>query len=336
MYFEATLADKARKFFRLFFGLRAFPPNDITIEVTTRCGRGCAVCFREPLGVKPADMPEGLFLKTLAEIKAAYGGGAPRYLNFVGLGEPFCHPGLEKFLRAAARELPGAQLNVSTGLAPFDREAFSRLVRDGVINRLSVSLDGLEADGPYHRFTPEVKGNFEFIRDFKRANPAFKLRVQTLITSRPAVEAAVRAAADAGAEEIQLMRADLHAFGDGPPAARPGLPEEREIVKAASALAGSLGLRCRNNNSYDFFMDVASAWDSYCLISDDHVFVTAEGDLIPCFYLRGEKFGNLGRQTLAAASASRKKAWLLPRQGDGCLRCDIYKRNHHDRDMEER
>lgn len=334
MYFEATLAEKARKFFRLFFGLRAFPPNDITVEVTTRCARGCAVCFREPLGVKPADMPEELFVKVLAEIKAAYGGGAPRYLNFVGLGEPFCHPALERFLRLAAEKLPGAQLNVSTGLAPFDREAFARLVRDGVINRLSVSLDGLEPDGSFHRFTAEVKGNLEFIRDFKRANPAFTLRVQTLITSRSAVEGAVRAAAAAGAEEIQLMRADLHAFGGKPPASRPGFAEERAVVKAAAALAASLGLRARNNNSYNIFMDIASGWDSYCLIADDHVFITAEGDLIPCFYLREEKFGNLGRQTLAAAAAGRRKAWLIARQGEGCLRCDIYKKRHHDLDKE--
>lgn len=334
MYFEATLAQKARKFFRLFLGLRAFPPNDITIEVTTRCARGCAVCFREPLGVKPADMPEQLFRKVIAEIGAAYGGGAPRYLNFVGLGEPFCHPGLEGFLRLAAKKLPGAQLNVSTGLAPFDREAFARLVRDGVINRLSVSLDGLDPDGPFHRFTDEARGNLEFLAAFKRANPAFTLRVQTLITSRAAVEAAVRRAAEAGAEEIQLMRADLHAFGGKPPAARPGFAQERGIVKAATALAASLGLRARNNNSYNVFMDIASAWDSYCLIADDHVFITAEGDLIPCFYLRSEKFGNLGRQTLAAAAAARKKAWLTARQGDGCLRCDIYKKHHHDLDRE--
>lgn len=332
MYFEATLAQKARKFFRLVFGLRAFPPNDITVEITTRCAAGCAVCFREPLGVKPADMPAGLFSKVISEIKAAYGGGGPRYLNFVGLGEPFCHPELESFLRLAARELPGTRLNLSTGLAPFDREAFSRLAADGALNRLSVSLDGDAPGGAFHKFTEEARGNLNFIAAHKKAHPAFLLRAQVLLTSREGVEAAVRRAAAAGADELQLMRVDLHAFGENPPAERPGFGEERAIVAAAKALAASLGLACRNNNEHNFFMDVASGWDSYCLITDDHVFVTAEGDLIPCFYLRSEKFGNLGLQTLAEAARARKKAWLRARQGEGCQRCDIYKRHHHDRD----
>jgi len=108
MYYEASLADKARKFCRLMAGRRAFPPNDITIEVTTRCGRGCAVCFRGPLGVTPADMAPELYEKVLAGVKAAYRGGGPRYLNFVGLGEPFCHPRLEHYLRLAARVKPPA------------------------------------------------------------------------------------------------------------------------------------------------------------------------------------------------------------------------------------
>lgn len=329
MYYEASFTEKARKFCRLAAGRRAFPPNDITIEVTTRCGRGCAVCFRGPLGVAPADMAPELYAKVLAGIKAAYGGGGPKYLNFVGLGEPFCHPRLEHYLRLAARELPGTQLNLSTGLAPFDRDAFARLAADGVLNRLSVSLDAPEAYGPFHVFTEEVRGNLEAVTAYKRKDPRFLLRAQVLLSSCAGVEAAVRAAAAAGADEVQLLRVDLHAFGDRPPAARPGYAEEREIVRAASALAASLGVRCRNNNSFDLFMDLASGWDRGCLITDDHVFVTAEGDLIPCFYLRGEKFGNLGRQTLAEAAAARKPARARAPEAPGCAGCDIYKRRHH-------
>lgn len=328
MYFEASLASKARKFFRLVLGRYAFPPGDITIEVTTRCERGCAVCFRGPLGVKPADMPPELFDRVLSELKAACGAAGPRYLNFVGLGEPFCHPQLERYLRSAALALPGTELNVSTGLAPFDREAFAGLVRDGVLNRLSVSLDGLEADGPFHRFSEEVRGNFAFIRDLKEKNPGFKLRVQTLMTSFPAVEAAVRHAARAGAEEVQLMRADLHAFGGAPPAGRPGFAEEREIVAAAMALSAELGMRCRNNNSYDIFMDIASRGDKRCLTADDHIFITAEGDVIPCFCLRGVKFGSLASQSLAAACAARERTDFYGSQAGLCRGCDIYKKGH--------
>jgi MoaA/NifB/PqqE/SkfB family radical SAM enzyme len=328
MYFEASLAAKARKFFRLVLGRYAFPPNDITIEVTTRCGRGCAVCFREPLGVTPAEMSPALFGKILFEIKAACGSGGPRYLNFVGLGEPFCHPRLEEFLRLAARELPGTALNVSTGLVPFDRAAFAGLVRDGVLNRLSVSLDTLESDGPYHRFTGEARENFDFLAGFKKKKPGFKLRVQTLITSLPAAEAVVRRAAAAGADEVQLMRADLHAFGDKPPARRPDLAGERKIIAAARRLCAGLGLRCNNNNSYNVFMDIASAGGQRCLASDDHVFITAAGEVLPCFRLRSEKFGGLADRPLAEICEARALTDFYGRQRGLCARCDIYKKGH--------
>lgn len=328
MYFEASLAEKARKFFRLVLGRYAFPPGDITIEVTTRCAGACAVCFREPLGVAPADMPPELFNRVLSGLKEAYGPSGPRYLNFVGLGEPFCHPRLEQFLRQSADALPGTELNVSTGLAPFDRAALAGLVRDGVLNRLSVSLDGLEPDGPYHRFSEEVRGNFDFIRDLKVKNPGFKLRVQTLITSRQTVEAVVKHAAAAGAEEIQLMRADLHAFGGAPPAVRPGFDEERAIVAAAMAMSADLGLRCRNNNSYNLFMDIAAGGGSRCLTADDHIFITAEGDVLPCFCQRGVKFGSLASQSLADACAGRVRTDFYGRQAVLCRGCDIYKKEH--------
>jgi MoaA/NifB/PqqE/SkfB family radical SAM enzyme len=328
MYFESTLPQKARKFFRLVLGRYAFPPGDITIEVTTRCARGCAVCFRGPLGVAPEDMPRELFTRTLERIKAAYKGGGPRYLNFVGLGEPFCRPDLPALLREAAAALPATGLNLSTGLSPFDPAAFEELVRDGVINRLSVSLDGLEEEGAFHGFTREVRGGFEALKLIKARNPQLKIRVQTLLTSSAAVLAAVKYAAAAGAEEIQLMRVDLHAFGANPPAVRPDFARERAIVAEATRLAASLGLACRSNNSYNLPMELASRGGARCLISDDHIFITAAGDVIPCFFLRQVKLGNLAGQTLAEACAARAQRDLYGQQATLCRGCDIYRKEH--------
>lgn len=328
MYFEASLAEKARKFFRLVLKRYAFPPLDITIEVSTKCGQGCTVCFRGPLGVSPADMSYALFTKVLSEIKAACGAGRPRYLNFVGLGEPFCNPELGPMLRLAAKTFPGTALNLSTSLSSFDRAGFAALVKDGVINRLSVSLDGVEPGASFHPFTEEVRGNFAWLKELKERLPGFKIRVQTLITSRAGVEAAVNLAADAGAEEVQLMRVDLHAFKKNPPVSRPPLAEERAIVKAAAELAARRGLRCRNNNSYDLFMDLASAFDKYCLTADDHIFISAEGDVLPCFYLRDVKFGNLAAQTLSGIAAARKNMDFYASQKLYCAGCDIYKKDH--------
>lgn len=328
MYFEADLKEKAAKFFRLALERFSFPPNDITIEVSTRCPQECQVCFREPLGVLPADMSEELFAAVTGRLKEAFGGKGPRYLNFVGLGEPFCNPGLYRMLRLAAQELPGTSLNVSTSLSVLDQAGFAALVEEGVVNRLSVSVDGLETGGAFHPFSERIRNNFAFLRSLKGRHPAFKLRVQTLITSRERVEAAVNFAADNGADEVQLMRVDLHAFAGRAPAARPPFKEERAIVKAARALARRRGLRARNNNSYNIFMDLASALDRRCLTTDDHVFIDAEGGVLPCFYLREVKFGSLAKGSLSEACGSARRLGFYAEQKALCRGCDIYRKKH--------
>jgi MoaA/NifB/PqqE/SkfB family radical SAM enzyme len=328
MYFEATLKDKALKFFRLVSRRYAFPPRDITIEVSTNCGQGCAVCFRKPLGVSAADMDLGLFLKVLGAIASAYSGGQPKYLNFVGLGEPFCNPELGRMLRLARETFPGACLNVSTSLSVLDRAAFAALVEEGIINRLSVSLDSFEPGGSFHPFSETLMQNFIFLKELKPRGKNFKVRVQTLITSAERVASVINFASVMAVDEIQLMRVDLHAFGGKAPVSRPPLEEERAIVRSAMALAARRGLRCRNNNIYNPFMDIASALDKFCLTTDDHVFIDAEGNALPCFYLRKVKLGNLAVQTLAEITKKKRAMDFYGRQAELCRGCDIYKKEH--------
>jgi len=329
MYFEATLKDKALKFFRLVSRRYAFPPRDITIEVSTKCGQGCAVCFRGPLGVVPADMGPGLYSKVLGGLKTAYSGGQPGYLNFVGLGEPFCNPELGGMLRQARETFPGTCLNVSTSLSVLDRPAFAALVEEGLINRISVSLDGLEPGGAYHPFSEALTANFLFLKELKARKNNFKVRVQTLISSAERVAAVVNFAAVMGADELQLMRVDLHAFGGKAPVSRPPLKEERAIVRGAMALAAKRGLRCRNNNIYNAFMDIASALDRFCLATDDHVFIDVTGEVLPCFCLREVKLGNLADQTLAGITDKKRAMDFYERQAELCRGCDIYKKEHY-------
>ena len=323
MYFDASLGEKALKFFRLVLNRYAFPPRDITIEVSTRCGQGCAMCFRGPLGVLPADMDIALYRRVLSNLKTAFGRGQPSYLNFVGLGEPFSNPRLADILRLTAEAFPAAELNVSTGLSALDRDAFEKLAADGIVHRVSVSLDGLDEGGDFHPCSDRIKEDFAFLRDLRAGGKDFKIRVQTLITSQPRVDDALDFAAAMGADEVQLMRVDLHAFGDAPP-----VSQERAIVRAASARAARLGLACRNNNSYDVFMDIASAWGRRCLITDDHIFIDVGGDVLPCFCLRDVKFGNLASMSLAEVCTARTASDFYGRQAELCRGCDIYRRHH--------
>ena len=327
MYFEASLKEKALKFLRLVTKRYAYPPRDITIEVSTRCGLGCAMCFRPALGVPDMDMAPELFARIMAALKTGFGGGAPRYLNFVGLGEPFLNESLAQMLRLAKKTFPETDLNVSTGLSVFDRALMPELAAERVINRVSVSIDSLEAEGPLHPFTAGIRENFGLLCGLK-ASGGFKIRVQILMSSEERVQDVIRFAAGAGADEIQLMRIDLHAFKGRPPVGRPSPEEERAIVRSAAALSAELGLRCLNNNSYNIFMDLASGFDRYCLITDDSVFINVTGGVLPCFYLRDVSFGDLAARPLSEILKNRKGLSFYGRQAALCAGCDIYRRKH--------
>ena len=327
MYFEASLKERALKFLRLVSGSYAGLPNDITIEVSTACGQDCPMCFRAPLGIRAETMPYPLFSSLLDGLKSAFGAKEPRYLNFVGLGEPLLNEALGDMLKLAKKTFPRTALNVSTSLAVPDHALFSALSAENLVNRVSVSIDNPEGGGSLHPFTQGISENLAFLKEMKKKG-GFGIRLQTLITSREAAEKVIGLARNTGADEVQLMRIDLHAFEGAPPVRRPPLAEERAIVAHAERLAAKYGIRCRNNNSYDIFMDLASFFDRRCLITDDSIFIDVQGNVLPCFYLRGFSFGNLSTQTLAEIGETRRASSFYRKQASLCKGCDIYKRKY--------
>lgn len=327
MYFEASLKERALKFLRLVTKRYARLPGDITIEVSTKCAQACPMCFRGPLGIEGRTMDYPLFSGLLDGLRSAFADERPRYLNFVGLGEPFCNEALGDMLKLAKKTLPGTSLNVSTSLAVPDHALFSTLSEENLVNRISVSIDDPGGGGSLHPFSRQISENLAFLKEMKNRG-GFKIRLQTLITSKEAAERVIELARKTGADEVQLMRIDLHAFKNGGPVIRPPLAEERAIVAHAESLAAKYCIRCRNNNSYDIFMDLASAFDRRCLITDDAIFIDVEGNVLPCFYLRKVSFGNLARQTLAEIGGSRRAFSFYDKQSSLCKGCDIYRRNH--------
>jgi len=331
MYFEASLKERVLKFLRLVSRRYASLPRDITIEVSTRCPQQCAMCFRSPLALAGKTMDFGLFTRIVERIGSGFAGKPPGYLNFVGLGEPFCNEALAEMLGFAKKTLPETGMNVSTSLAAFDRAAFAGWAEGGIINRLSISIDGVDETGPFHPFTPEIADNFRFIQELRTRRSDFRIRVQTLMISQKQVREVVELARSMGADELQLMRIDLHAFSGKPPVTRPPLEEERAIVRLASRLAADCGIRCLNNNSHDLFMDIASRYGRTCLITDDHIFIDVDGEVRPCFCLRATSFGNLGRKSLAEVVRNKRASGFYRTQRSLCSGCDIYRKDQRPR-----
>lgn len=77
-------------------------PTKLFVEVTSRCNLRCAMCPKQAPGGRDhdGDMDEAVF----ARLAPAFPHARTLLLN--GIGEPLLHPGLERFVELARREMP--------------------------------------------------------------------------------------------------------------------------------------------------------------------------------------------------------------------------------------
>ena len=76
-------------------------------------------------------------------------------------------------------------------------------------------------------------------------------------------------------------------------------------------------------------MRIASHFDKYCLMTDDHMFIDVEGNVLPCFFLRKHVFGDLKHESLQQIYARTPKLSFYSDQEVVCKGCDEYKENYH-------
>ncbi|MFA6030851.1 MAG: radical SAM protein [Elusimicrobiota bacterium] len=330
MYAESSLLQKARKFLRLLARRYAFPPNDLTLELSTACGERCGVCYRFAYGVPETTMSEETFAKVLERLAEAYGERGPAYLSFVGLGEPTRHPRLEPLLRTLRRRFPRTRINLSSNLGECGGERLRVLLSEGLVDRVSVSVDDPEAAGPaFHPFGPAHRANLAALMRLRaELRPELGVRIQTLISTKEQLRRVLTLAEAHGVRLVQLIRLDLHGFGARPPVVRPPLEDERALVRWARGEAAARGLEVWHNNEHDLLRRWASRDGEVCLLSDDHLFIDVEGRVLPCFGLRGHPFGDLRTESLAEIHRKPARRAFYDEQAALCAGCDTYKDAH--------
>lgn len=149
MYSDIKINKKIYKFFRLIFHKFTLAPKDITVEISTKCSLECKMCFRSPLGVKDFLMPFEIFKDVSF--------GKIDYLTFVGLGEIFCHDQLACILLFAKQMLPYTRIEISTNLTHFNEPLLQKIIKDKIINQISISVDDINIVSPfYHIFSQEI------------------------------------------------------------------------------------------------------------------------------------------------------------------------------------
>ena len=332
MYLTAGLREKIKKFFRLIFNRYTCIPNDISIEVSTFCNMHCKMCFRRVLDMEKRNMSFDVFEKIIKNLKNEMKGKI-EYISFIGIGEIFCNPDLKRMFSCLKEQLPKTRVNISTNLLYFDEDFFVEILTDYNINFISISLDEvLQNDGndDYHQFNLKVIDNLKKLVKLKRrCGSKSSIRIHSLIISEKQLCRIIDFAAMWKIDIIHLVRMNLHFFGANPKIKRPDFKKERNIIRAVRKYALGKGVTLWNNNTHDFFMRLAGKYDKRCLISDDHLFIDVEGNVLPCFYLRKEIIGNIADDSLKKIRAVRVKRGFYKQQKYLCAKCDIHKYDQH-------
>ena len=117
-------------------------PSRLFVEVTTRCNLRCSACVKESAG---HGIREGqMTAETFARLAPAFPHLEALVLN--GVGEPLLHPGLERFVEVARRELPAsAWVGFQTNGQLLGPRRAAALVRAGV-DRVCLSADAVSPE----------------------------------------------------------------------------------------------------------------------------------------------------------------------------------------------
>jgi len=330
MYSDKNLTELGWKFLRLLSRSFAFPPRDLAIELSTACDSDCGMCFRNTQKLASKTMSLTEFKKIAARLGEAFGPEGPAYVNFVGLGEIRLNPDLPGILAHFKKTFPRSAANISTNLLAWDEPLFRGILAGGLADRISVSIDDTVDAGPaYHGSCAKVAANIKALSALNRALgfPA-ELRLQAVMISSEQAMRVLDLAAEAGAGILNLNRMTPHGFPAGSRPARPGDSEEKAILAEARARGARLGLEVWNNNTFNILMDLASAWDRFCLTTDDHLFIDVDGRAAPCFCLRHLAWGSVIEKPLAELYRGKPDFYAM--QPGACGGCDVYKKGRHD------
>jgi len=123
----------------------------IYLEISNICNLNCSFC--PGTRRKPAVMQEDTFCRLLSKLK-----GWTDYLYFHLMGEPLCHPDLEKYLALAASDF---KVILTTNGTLLPQKQGMLLSSDG-LHKVNISLHSFEANDIATAFEDYLSGCFSF------------------------------------------------------------------------------------------------------------------------------------------------------------------------------
>jgi MoaA/NifB/PqqE/SkfB family radical SAM enzyme len=317
--------DKLRKFSRFLLRTRTNYPEDISIEVTTRCNFSCKMCFRLQLKIPEQDMSYQNYALILDRLVS------PRRINITGLGETLLHPRFLDMISLARRKHPGATVEFITNGYSFDTSIQQEILRSGVY-QVGFSLESVERDSDNSEGHPTSAVSLKNIKNFIRLRDTSinkpRVRIQSVISSISQVESIFRFASENFIEEVNFIRLDQHFTPAARRQERIPIDQEREIISRLSGLSRKYQVAYSCANKHNLAMKLASRFDRLCLLAENHIYIDVSGNVLPCCLLRKQIAGNLFTENLHEIWQGKFFANFFDLQPRICQGCDQLKWNY--------
>ena len=313
------IITKAKKFVRLSCGLRSKLPEDVSIEITTRCNLMCPMCYRFHLGIVEKDMPFPVYTRIIAEMPAKL-----RRLSLTGLGESLLHPDFPRMLEHAKEGLPWTKVDIATNAMSLDR-SLRKLLIDSGIWMLTFSVEGIGeyADGITHPVRETAVENFRaFAEANVKAGKPVRTRLQTVMVNDSQLRTIVDFARSTSVDVINFARMDVPA---GAGIARKPEGEIRRLYTMARRMCRRAGISYFCINDQNIFLRIATRYDRGCVLYDNYAYIDVDGNVLPCCFMRDCSFGNIKAESLPVIWRAEKHRTFSPQRTAACQSCDIYK-----------
>lgn len=215
-------------------------PEQLLMEVTTRCQLGCVMCARHHDPRPTGDLPPELFARLQSDL--------PRFRRVLltGHGEALLHPGYRDMVRAVKRA--GCTVETTTNAMLLDGETSRCLVEAG-LDELIVSLESADPE-QYARVRrgadlAVVVANLQRLQEEKRRRgsrvPELIFNVVGMRATIAGLPGIVRLAAAVGAARIAVIPLIEYPAVAGE-SLLPELQELRPLFAAACRLARAHGI----------------------------------------------------------------------------------------------